>query len=377
MTLPVETIIAAGTLFDGRSARPHPVTLRLGERLEITGSGVFEDWSLLDVRASETEPPTMRLGLAGSPIRVEFADEALASALAERCPDLRQDDGGRTGVLRLVAWSIAAGVSVLLAAIYGVPAVAGILAPLVPAPVETRFGVAVDGQVVTLLGNPPLCTEPAAKAVLDRLVTRMTEGAGLPSSMVVSVRRHTVANALTLPGGRIIVLSDIIAKAKTPDEFAAILAHEFGHVAARDPTRSVITAGGVSFLLSLILGDLTGSTLIIAVGQTAISAGYSRDAERAADAYGVAMMRRAGGDGAALASILERIDSEADEEASPTGFLRSHPYTKERADTIRRLAEGTPAGQRILSEADWQTLRGICPAGKPKAGGGKDEPQRL
>lgn len=366
MTVPVDAITATGTLFDGRSARPHPVTLHLAERLEITGTGIREDWSLFDIRAGETEPPTMRIGITDSPIRVEFTDPALAEALGARCPDLRVDDEGSGGVLRLVLWSIAAGVSVLLVAIYGVPIAAGILAPLVPQPVETRFGLAVDGQVVSLLGDPPLCAEPAGKAALDRLVARMTEGVGLPGDPVVSVRRHAVANALTLPGARVIVLSDILAKSKTPDEFAGILAHEFGHVAARDPTRAVITAGGVSFLLSLILGDLTGSTVIVGVGQAAISAGYSRDAERAADAYGVAMLARAGGDGAALASVLERIDSEADAERSPTGFLRSHPYTKERAATIRALA-GTPSpGRAVLSEEDWQALRGICAAEPPK-----------
>ncbi|WP_147077759.1 M48 family metallopeptidase [Methylobacterium haplocladii] len=362
MTVPAEAIVATGTLFDGRSARPNPVTIHLGERLEITGAGIREDWSLFDIRAGETEPPTMRIGVAGSPIRVEFTHQALAAALAARCPDLRVDDEKRGGVLRLVLWSIAAGVSVLLAAIYGVPVAAGILAPLVPQPVEMRFGLAVDGQIVSLLGDPPLCAEPAAKSVLDRLVARMTEGAGLPGDPVVSIRRHAVANALTLPDARVIVLSDILAKSKTPDEFAGILAHEFGHVAARDPTRAVITAGGVSFLLSLILGDLTGSTVIVGVGQAAISAGYSRDAERAADAYGVAMLARAGGDGAALAAVLERIDSDADTEASPTGFLRSHPYTRDRAVKIRDLAGEKPQGRQVLSEDDWQTLQGICAA---------------
>ncbi|GEP08334.1 M48 family metallopeptidase [Methylobacterium gnaphalii] len=373
MSPPPATIVATGTFFDGLSARPHPVTLRLGSRLEITGSGIREDWRLYDIRASETEPPTMRLALAGSPTRVEFTDEALSLGIEARCPDLRIDDEGRGGMLRLVLWSIAAGISVLLVAIYGVPAAAAIIAPLVPQEVETRFGAAVDGQVVSLLGDPPLCDGAAGKAVLDRLVTRMTEGAVLPGPLVVSVRRHTMANALTLPGARVIVLSDLIEKANTPDEFAGVLAHEIGHVAHRDPTQSVITAGGVSFLLSLILGDLTGSTVIVGVGQAAIAAGYSRNAERAADAYGVAMMLRAGGDGAALATILERIDKDAEKEGSPTGFLRSHPYTKERAATIRRLAGARRPDTGILSNEDWQALKGICSARTSKPGDAKPE----
>ncbi|GLS43180.1 M48 family metallopeptidase [Methylobacterium brachythecii] len=371
MNVHPSTITATGTFFDGRSARPHPVTLRLGDRLEIVGGEIREDWSLYDIRASETEPPTMRLTLAGSPTRVEFTDEALADAIGTRCPDLHVDDEAHGGVLRLVLWSIAAGLSVLLVAIYGVPAAAGLIAPLVPQKVESQFGASIDGQVVSLLGDPPLCDDPAGKAVLDRLVARMIEGAGLQVAPVVSVRRHKMANALTLPGGHVIVLADLIEKANSADEFAGVLAHEFGHVVHRDPTKAVITAGGVSFLLSLILGDLTGSTLIIGVGQAAISAGYSRDAERAADAYGVAMMLRAGGNGAALATILEHIDEDAEKEGSPTGFLRSHPYTKERAATIRRLAGEQKPHARILSDEDWQVLKRICPTSKPKPGDAK------
>lgn len=361
MTRAAETIVAEGTFFDGASARPHPVTLRLGERLEIAGSGWHQSWNLMDIRASETEFPTMRLSHEGQPARIEFTDAALARTLTARCPDLHKNEDGQGGILKFVAWSVAAGVSVLLVAIYGVPYLAGLIAPMIPPSVERQFGASVDGQVVRLLNSPPLCDDRAAKAVLDRLVARMTEGAGLVDQPFVVVRRHDLANALTLPGGRVIVLSDLIDKAKTPDEFAGVLAHEFGHVAARDPTRGVITAGGTSFLLSLILGDLTGSTVIVALGQSAISAGYSRDAERAADAYAVEMMRRVGGDETALATILERITAGESEEKDVTSFMRSHPYTKERAATIRATASKDSSGRRVMSEADWQTLRAICP----------------
>lgn len=357
---PMEAITTTGTFFDGISARPRPVTLRLTFRLDIVGEDVARDWSLLDLRAADAAAPLMRVNHAHGPESVEFADEAFAQALMARCPDLNRTEGG-SGVTRLVLWSIAAGLSVLLTAIYGVPAASGLLAPLVPQAIEAQLGRSVDGQIVTLLDDPPLCNEAAGRAVLDRLTARLSEGMALPVAPQVSVRRHKIANALALPGGRVILLSDIIAKARNGDELAGILAHEFGHVAARDPMRSVITAGGTSFLLSLVLGDLTGSTVLVMVGQAAISAGYSRDAERAADAYAVAAVKRAGGDGAALAAILERITDADDEKPDGISFLRSHPFTAERAARIRSLAGEKPTGSGILSEAEWKSLQGLCP----------------
>ena len=366
-----EPLTTTGLYFDGRSARAHRVRLRLGERLEVVGEGLRLDWSLLDLRAAETAPPLARIGHADDPGSVEFEDAAFAEALAARCPDLRRTGAREGGLLRLVLWSIAAGVAVVLTALYGVPAAADLLAPLVPRAVEARLGQAVETQVVGLLGDPPPCEAPAGRAVLDGLSERLAATMGLSPPPQASVRRHRLANALALPGARVIVLSDILAKANSADEFAGILAHEFGHVAARDPVRSVIRAGGTSFLLSLVLGDLTGSTVLVAVGQAAIAAGYSRDAERAADAAAVTAVDRAGGDGRALAAILERITGAEDERPGGlsgglSGILRSHPYTAERAATIRARPEGTrgdgPAG--LLSAADWQVLRALCGAGE-------------
>lgn len=369
----MEARSTAGTFFDGLSARPRPVTLRLTHRLEILGDGVRCDWSLLDLRRCEAAPPLTRILHAAGPESVEFADADFAHVLDMRCPDLGRTEGGR-GLTRLVLWSIAAGVSVLLTAVYGVPAASGIIAPLVPKALEAQLGRSVDGQIVGLLGKPPLCEAPEARAVLDRLTARLAEGMALPVAPQVSVRRHAVANALALPGGRVILLSNILDKALNGDELAGILAHEFGHLAARDPMRAVITAGGTSFLLSLVLGDLTGSTVLVAVGQAAISAGYSREAERAADAFAVAAVGRAGGDGRALAAILERITDAEDERPGATSFLRSHPFTAERAARIRALAGERPAGAGILSATEWRQLKAICPPKTKPADGTRPAP---
>lgn len=374
----MEAFSTTGTFFDGLSARPRPVTLRLTFRLEILGEGLRRDWSLLDLRAADTAPPLLRILQAEGPESVEFADVAFADALKARCPDLYRAER-QGGLTRLVLWSVAAGVSVVLAALYGVPAASGVIAPLVPQAAEAQLGRSVETQIVDLLGDPPACNEAPARAVLDRLTARLTEGMTLPAIPQVSVRRHAIANAMALPGARVILLSDIVAKTRNGDELAGILAHEFGHVVARDPIRAVITAGGTSFLLSLVLGDLTGSTVLVTIGQAAISAGYSRDAERAADAFAVAAVQRAGGDGAALAAILERITEAEDEKPGAISFLRSHPFTAERAARIRALArdgqvEHKPAGAGILSEAEWQSLRSICPESKKPDGGKKTAP---
>ena len=374
------SLTGTGRYFDGLSAQPVPVSLRLAEgRLEVQGPGLRRDWNCLDLRAADALRPLMRIGPAGASDRVEFSDAALANALDGFCPDLHAGPAKGSGTLRLILWSAAAGASLLLLAIFGMPALAGILAPLVPESAENRLGAAVEGQIVTLLGKPPICDVPAGRAALDRMVAALAGTGALPANLRVAVRRSKTENALTLPGARVVVLSGLISKAQSPDELAGVLAHEFGHVSVRDPTRALIQASGTSFLLSYVLGDLTGSTVIVGLSQVVLSAGYSRDAERAADAYSVAAMARAGADGAALAAMLERI---ARDDADGVALLRSHPFTRERAAAIRAQAQALTSRSSIrgpiLDAQDWAALKGICPQqdqAKPPAGRKPDTPR--
>ncbi|NEU13801.1 M48 family metallopeptidase [Methylobacterium sp. BTF04] len=350
---------ARGTYFDGNSAKAHPVILRLSDRLELSGPDVAVCWDLPDLVAGETAAPLSRLGPKSGRGQVEFLDQVFGAALAARCPDLhRRVVAERSGRLRLVLWSVAASGAAILMALYGVPALASRLAPLVPAVIEARLGEAVDRQVLSMLDSPARCDQRDGVASLDRLSARLLRDSGLPDGIQISVHAHRTPNAFTLPGGRMIVLSGLIDQTDTPDELAAVLAHEFGHMVAHDPMRGLIAATGTSLLLSMVIGDLTGSTVLIALGQAALSAGYSRDAESAADAFAVNMVRNAGGDASALAAILERIDH--DEDRSSPAVLRSHPFTRERARISRSLAGPKQTTTGLLNAREWAALKDIC-----------------
>lgn len=174
----------------------------------------------------------------------------------------------------------------------------------------------------------------------------------------MSVRRSTEANAPALPGGRTVVLSAVLDQARNPDEFAGVLGHGIGHVAARDSTRARIRNSGLAFVLSYLTGDVTGSAIVVALGPAVVSASHSREAERAADAHAVAALARAGGDATAVAAILERIAAARGEDPA---FLRTHPFTRDRAAAIRSLATAA-AGARapLLDAPSWAALKAIC-----------------
>lgn len=335
-----------------------------GGRLLLDGPSQRQ-WDCRELRASETVRPFMRLGLAQDSERLELTDAALGAAIEAASPNLRSRD---RIPYRLIGGSVAAAAALLVFALYGSPILVDFVVPAIPLSFERRVAEVARKQLTTTSPfTSQECTMPPGKVALDELVAPLKIAAWDPtlhlSPVKVDVRvvDTPVANAFALPEGNIVVTSRLIARARSADELAGVLAHELGHVAARDPTRLMLQNLGRSLLLGFFMGDVTGSTVLVALGNEVVTAKYGREAERAADAFAARTMRRAGADAAAVAGFLERIDPDG---FGPPAFLRSHPYTRDRAAAIRAQAAGALETHSILDDEAWAALKGICPTGR-------------
>jgi predicted Zn-dependent protease len=125
------------------------------------------------------------------------------------------------------------------------------------------------------------------------------------------------------------------------DAYAAVLGHEFAHLALghgeirtqREEKRSIAAT-----ILGNILG-LSGVPLggtIADLTTTAVSTIYSRDEERDADRQGVAFMKIAGFDPRGAARAWEKIGNAANQSDS---LLSTHPSSVERLENMKRLAQ--------------------------------------
>jgi Zn-dependent protease with chaperone function len=361
----------AGIYFDGRTSARHDAVVTLGpSALQIeSGDGrLLAEWPYGEIEELAAPAHVLRLGRRGSAVleRLEILDRTFAALI-----DARALNVDRTGALQrrqrlsVVGWSVAATLSLLLVAYFGVPAIAARLAPLLPAAVERKLGDAVDVQVRGVLdtrkagakfecGSAP--SEQAGRAALDKLVHRLEVGAGLPVSLRTVVVRRNEANAMALPGGRIYVFRGLIAKADNADEVAGVIAHEIGHVAHRDGTKSVLQAGGLSLMFGMLLGDFVGGGAVVIAARTVLQSSYSRAAETAADAYGAELMIKAHGNARALATMLGKIGG-----ATEPGMkiLLDHPQTKARIAAINRIAGARPSTP-FLAPDEWAALKRIC-----------------
>ena len=372
---PAPALRGPAVYFDGTSSARNDVTVEVAEadlRILATGrtggDGVLDQWAYADLQRMAAPEGVLRLGRRGETLlaRLEIRDPAMIDAVEARAEAL--DRGGaleRQLRRKIVALGFAAAASLIVTAIFGLPALANRIVPLVPLAVEHKLGNAIDRNVRASLDSKHLGTgfacgdapgEAGGRAALDKLVAKLEAAAALPIPLHVDVVRRDEPNAMALPGGHIYVDDGLIAQAATPDELAGVLAHEIGHVARRDGTRTVLQTAGLSFLFGMMLGDFVGGGAVVIAAKTVLKSSYSRRVETAADAYSVALMQKAGGDPHALGDILARI---VNDKKRGMKLLLDHPETKDRIAAIDAIAV-TGATTPLLDAADWNALKQIC-----------------
>ncbi|AJE45347.1 M48 family metallopeptidase [Celeribacter indicus] len=366
---------------DGRTAERHTVYVqfdtaedRLSLRCRGDGpEGNPRNWPLPHLRRvegqSRLERRRQRFGVLTNVLtpeaRLYVEDPALLSRIEAAAPDLgrRAPVSGRGRLAALMAGAVA---SVGLIVLVLIPAIAGQLAALLPVEGERALGDRTYDQIRAAFSEDVLpireCTAPPGLAALDRMERKLIAASTLsPDAVTLTVLDLDMVNAFALPGGRIVVMRGLIDAAEAPEEVAAVIAHEMGHVAHRDPTRHALRAVGTFGVLSLVFGDFAGGTLVLMTANQLVNARYSQEAESAADAYAHEILPRAEISPGALAPLFERLQAEQGEAGSLSSHLASHPQLGDRVARARAAAEGyTGPGVPVLVPADWQRLRGIC-----------------
>ncbi|MEM8631554.1 MAG: M48 family metallopeptidase [Pseudomonadota bacterium] len=367
-----ETPPLAASFFDGESAERRPVRIEVRPKelvIRQKDSTLLARWPLEDVRERRDHgfPSALVLSCLNGEARAIAESAQSVETLRARCPNLKRSTVTRPEVRRALGWSGAAAAA--FAALYFLilPGIATRLADSLPPEKEAAFGEAVVGQVEALFASgdraSPFCTNDEGLAALETMVARLSDGGPLEGQLHVRVLRSDVINAFAVPGNKIVIFSGLIEAAKTPEEVAAVLAHEMGHVAARDPLRAALKSIGTAGLLSMLFGDISGGTVVGAMTEQVVSARYSQDLERRADAYAHKLLDERGISPDALALMFERLRAEYGNGDGVVAVFLSHPRLSERIAAARaEAAASTGPHPSVLTGSEWSALRNICDA---------------
>ena len=212
--------------------------------------------------------------------------------------------------------------------------VADVVADQVPAAWEQQLGDLVYAQYVAQ--HPPL-VDPALQHALDTLAAPLlSQLHDLRYPLHLHIVPDSQLNAFALPGGHVVLNSQVVLEAASAGEVLGVLGHEVAHVTHRHSIRAIVNAVGGFALFQLILGDVSGVLAVLHdAGPQLLAQQFSRDQEREADDAGLDYLLAAGVDPHGLPKFFERIEQRAatgplakvEEQLS---FLSTHPQTAER-----------------------------------------------
>lgn len=363
--------------FDGETPTPRRVELKFeGVFLSLTPSeGAPVRWHLADLRrvpdqAGGTERAGVVLALTdGSPQRlyIPASQPHLADAIAFASPAKAAPPPVPGMRKKLLGLSLAAVASVALILFVLIPTMADQLARFLPPEGEKALGDVTFQQIRVALDQDGgegvrICERPDGQAALEKMTARLSKHTSFPYPLTVHVLEHEMLNAFALPGGHIVLFSGLIEAADTPEEVAAVLAHEMGHVAARDPARGALRSAGSIGVLGLVFGDFAGGTVALFLANQLIEASYSQAAETQADSYAADLMVEAGLPPEALGVFFQRLrDLHGDEEGFVQHFS-THPALRDRVQAAAEAGRrgGVRAESPVLNGGEWQALRRIC-----------------
>ena len=216
--------------------------------------------------------------------------------------------------------------------IYGIPMLARAVAARLPAAVTDTL----SSQTLAALDRDVF--EPSARPrerqqAIDEAFRRLKMPSGrATASYRLEFRKSDAvgANAMALPSGTIVVTDGLVTLARDDREILGVLAHEAGHVDHLHGIRGILQNSLMGLLVAWVVGDI--SSIVAAAPTVLLEANYSRDLEREADAFAIAVLTANGIPRRHLADILRRMESASGESGmtSALRYLSTHPATSER-----------------------------------------------
>ncbi len=362
--------LAFGELLDGIRPALQRVSMRMvGEgrqaalELRNTQTHEVQHWPLRKMRLVPDQARNDALVIApgdGEAARLVVRDRDAALAIVQAVP--KMPNLGRNAR----AWPAIIGLGMAAAACLAgilfvlIPHMANRGAAHIPVEAEIEFGQSAYTQFTSAMGARE-CVDPIGEAAVVRMTARVTQGVDLYVPLDVHVVDHPMINAFALPGGQVVLHSALIEAAHSPEEVAAVLAHEIGHVYHRHSTSAAMRDMATFGVVGLVFGDYLGTSIMGAVANMAISSSHSRDAELAADEFAHHQLEEAGLPPSALGDMFHRMQENG--LGQDLGFMQhlsTHPEMADRIAHAEAASTGAVFGGPVLTEAEWQAMRNMC-----------------
>lgn len=150
-------------------------------------------------------------------------------------------------------------------------------------------------------------------------------------------------NAVTLPGGVILVFTGLLDQVRSENELAMVIGHEIAHVQNKDVSKRLSLGIAMTIISIIFSGDDFASGIVgLSTQMSALS--FSRAQESNADRVALELLNSAYGNISGATDFFERM-AETENDLISAEYLRTHPYSETRIAELKR----------IIRENDWKS----------------------
>jgi predicted Zn-dependent protease len=207
---------------------------------------------------------------------------------------------------------------------------------------EVSMGKEADPDIVATYGLYP---SPELQKFINQKGQQMAKLSHRPDlPYEFKILDSPIVNAFAVPGGYVYFTRGIMAHLNSEAEFAGVLGHEIGHIAARHSAQQY--SKQMVAQVGLAVGSIVSPTFarfsdIAQTGAGLLFLKYGRDAERQSDELGVEYSTKIGYDAKQMAKFfltLKRMQQSSGGEQIPV-FMSTHPDPGERNEKVAQLAD--------------------------------------
>lgn len=173
--------------------------------------------------------------------------------------------------------------------------------------------------------------DSALQEIKDRLISALDTTAYRYEFTII---KSDQINAFTIPGGNIYVFSELMKVAETPEEVAAVLAHEIGHAEKRHVVTKLIKELSITAIVSVLSGG--DPSILTQVLKDIIGNSFDRKQEEEADKFALELLEKAGISPKNLARFFERLNEKNLDYDEDLEILMTHPHNDKRIEQVRK-----------------------------------------
>lgn len=252
----------------------------------------------------------------------------------------------------------------VLLAVFGGIWLAFIYIPWFPEDTGIDFPIETEVELGEIIVDDLINSDPEFKLIEDPVIDsavwvisrRLIDSIGLTDyDYNIMVVRNEQVNAFALPGGNIVIFSGLIEFSKSPEEVAAVLAHEMGHVEHRHVVDRLIKELGLQVLFGVLSG---GDAVVVSeISRTVTSTFFDRRQEKDADLFALDLMYRCQISPRAMGTLFRRMESEYGA-MDQFELLNTHPAINSRVKAAFEYELGDDFKSRPF-DLDWDKVQAV------------------